>query len=195
MSITRFSTGVARDNLLAGNVSFAASDMELIGTIRVGSGGISTITFSNIPQEYKHLQIRGIARNTDSGQTLRYSTGQFNGVSSASYANQYLVGSGSATAGSSSYVSTSGIYIDYIPAGLAAASIFNGFIVDILDYSSALKNKTTKALIGVDLNGSGAMLFASGMFINTSAITSFSITPLTGNWAQYTRFSIYGIRG
>ena len=37
-----------------------------IATVTVGSGGSSTVSFISIPQTYKHLQLRGIAKGTTS---------------------------------------------------------------------------------------------------------------------------------
>ena len=37
-----------------------------LGMVQVGSGGSSSITFSSIPNTYKHLQIRGITRGARS---------------------------------------------------------------------------------------------------------------------------------
>ena len=53
-------------SFLAGNAAFVPGAYESIASTTVGSGGVSTITFSSIPDTYKHLQIRYTARVTGS---------------------------------------------------------------------------------------------------------------------------------
>jgi hypothetical protein len=67
--------------------------------------------------------------------------------------------------------------------------------MDILDYANTNKYKTTRTLIGRDRNGAGIMLFHSGLYQSTNAITSLKFFPSTGNFAQYTQFALYGIKG
>ena len=40
---------------------------DALATVTVGSGGVSSITFAGIPTGYKHLQIRQIAKSTNTG--------------------------------------------------------------------------------------------------------------------------------
>lgn len=199
MSITRFSTGFVGDTALAGNTSFSASDFELISTIRVGSAGASSITFSNIPQEYKHLQIRALTRGTDTGSVgIGNQFIIINGdTASTTYARHEIIGNGS-TAYSQGGSSTS-TYGNFYAVGCAAggntANTFNINIIDILDYTSS-KNKTIKYFTGADFNTSNGMLsLGSILWLNTSAITSFGLDPWAPLFSQYSKFSLYGIRG
>ena len=61
MSITSVKTGTTGLSLALDN-----NYMEPIATTVVGSGGVNQITFNDIPQGYKHLQIRIIGRTTTS---------------------------------------------------------------------------------------------------------------------------------
>ena len=197
MTITRFSTGAIRDNALATNTSFAASDMELIGTVRVGSGGSGTITFSNIPQEYKHLQIRGISRATSTGTAGAEDIWvRFNSDTGSNYSFHLLQGDGS------SAVSTASSSTTYGRIGMScrdgyASNVYSAFVCDILDYSSALKNKTTRSIYGQDTNTIyGYSSFQSSLWRSTAAVTSISVIPEgTTSFKQFTKFALYGIRG
>jgi hypothetical protein len=41
----------------------------------------------------------------------------------------------------------------------------------------------------------GEAFFMSSLWMSTSAITSIKLYPNTGNWAQYSHFALYGIKG
>ena len=70
MAIKRLTgTGIQSRNAKSSKVWDGESSMgafESIATAVVDSSGASSITFSNIPQTYKNLQIRYIARNQGS---------------------------------------------------------------------------------------------------------------------------------
>lgn len=164
-------------------------DFESIATTTVGAGGQATITFSDIPQTYKHLQIRGIARTTTTTQD--YLLYKPNNASLS--ARHYLNGDGS-TASSGGTTSTP----DFgpIPKSNDTASVFSVFVMDLLDYTNTSKFKTIRHFGGYDLNGSGQVQLASGYYASTSAVTSFVVTTFySTNFAQYSHFALYGIRG
>ena len=163
------------------------SSFESIATTTVGAGGQATITFSSIPATFKHLQIRGILR-TASDQSVLLT---FNS-SSSTYKNHYLEGNGSSV--SAGAETNSGIALYGL--SVSNANIFGGFIWDILDYADTNKNKVLRALQGYDRNGSGYLDFDSGLWVNTSAITSVTIVPTGGTtFQQYSHFALYGIKG
>jgi len=77
----------------------------------------------------------------------------------------------------------------------AGANIFGAFVADILDYKNTNKYKTIRALSGNDQNGGGLIGFHSGLWQNTNAITSITITEFNGNnWMQYSHFALYGCK-
>lgn len=168
-----------------------------IATTTVGAGGSSTITFSAIPQVYKHLQIRAIAREGDGGQTNanQQIVIRLNSDSGSNYAIHRLVGDG-VGAGADGYSSQGNMTATGIPGSSTTASIFGASIIDILDYQNTNKNKTMRTLTGTDLNSSGAIWFSSGLWQSTSAVNSVTLTALSSrNFAQYSSFALYGIQG
>ncbi len=76
----------------------------------------------------------------------------------------------------------------------AVNNIFSAGVLDLLDYTNTNKTKVIRLLNGTDLNGSGRIIFGSGLVNSTSAITSITFTNAT-NWNQYTQFALYGIKG
>ena len=167
---------------------------DSIATVTVGAGGQSSITFSSIPSTYKHLQIRGISRYSVSNfwsKIIISGVAMTNGgTSSSNYYYHRLGGDGA-----SPFTDTGGLNRFLTSQGATGANIFSAHIFDFLDYTDTNKNKVTRILEGFDLNGSGAINFQSANFLNTGAITSISITPDSGNFAQYTQLALYGIKG
>ena len=178
------------------NQGAAAGSFESIATVTVGAGGSSSVTFSSIPATYTHLQIRNIARTTASQDRDSIKL-TFNSDTGSNYARHSLWGSGSAA---SAYGAASEAYVlltDFAAAS-ATASIYGAAITDILDYANTNKYKTVRSLGGVDLNAAVTVYdgLNSGLWQNTNAITSITLTPFTGsNFAQYSHFALYGIKG
>lgn len=147
------------------------------------------IEFSSITAGYTHLQIRGIAQGAGGGGVLT----TFNSDTGANYSNHHLQGDGtSATAQGSA--STSNIHICRNGGISTTANIFSGFVIDILDYANTNKYKTTRALNGHDLNGSGKINFESGNWRDTAAINTIRLTHNGIGFTQYTTFALYGVK-
>lgn len=184
--------------LLAGGVAASTTSYESIATVTVGAGGSSSISFSSIPQTFKHLEIRSMAKNTESASYGEPSIASFNGDTTfTNYRHHYLYGSGSAA--SAGTVQTAGWIGNVIGSscGATPTSVFAGGVSTILDYTSTNKYKVVRNLSGHDMNGtSGELSFTSGLWLNTSAITSINITCIGGfNFQQYSSFALYGIKG
>ena len=159
-----------------------------IAMVNVGSAGASTITFSSIPDTYKHLQVRAIAYASNAGNMQ----GRFNSDTGNNYARHYMYGDGSSVAASGE-ANISYVNFGYVPS---SSNYFSAAVTDILDYTSNTKTKTTRTLTGYDANGSGLMIAYSGLWHATPAkITSITITPQTGTFSQYSQFAVYGIKG
>ena len=161
-----------------------------ISTVTVGAGGASSITFSGIPQVYKHLQIRAIASGAGA---QRYGV-QFNGDTGANYTQHFLYGTGS-VAGAGGTVG--GAKYNTIGAS-DGSTAFGASVTDILDYTNTNKNTTVRSLAGYDTNGAGLVVLYSFVWLNTSAVTSLTIQAAesySGNFAQYSSFALYGIQG
>ena len=172
----------------------ASLDYESIATVTVSSP-VSSISFTSIPSTYKHLQIRSIARGTVA-QAEMQTFYQFNSDTGSNYAYHLLRGNGSATFSDQLNSTTAASAQIRYSAASATSGIFGVGVTDILDYSNTTTNKTVRNLGGVDANGSGQVYFTSGLWQSTTAITSIYIGINDGgNFAQYTQFALYGIKG
>ena len=173
--------------------SSTLGDFESIATVTVGSGGQATVVFDNIPQIYQHLQIRALARSTNvnaGGESIRV---RLNNDTGNNYARHVLSGDGatatsaaasSANFGTAGYVSTSGY-----------TNIFGVFVLDILDYTNTNKNRTLRSLTGYDANGAGVAELRSNLYNSTTAVTRIDLYIDSYNFAQYSHFALYGIKG
>ena len=168
---------------------------ESIATATVTSSG-DEITFTNVPQNYSHLQIRVSGRGN-------YATGGWSGIYfngsavSGNYPSHSLTGNGSATA-VYGYTNEWNQIIPSINNPLpwinATANVLGTYIWDILDYTSTSKNKVVRLLAGWDGNGSGSVTFGSGLWTSTAAITQIQISALSG-FVAGSQAALYGIRG
>jgi hypothetical protein len=174
------------------------SSYESIATTTVGSGGQSTVTFSSIPSTYKHLQVRGIARNSSStANDIEGFLVQYNSDTGANYSRHSLLGNGS-SASAGSAVSDVKMYSGYSPTNGSTSNVFNGFVIDILDYANTSKYKTQRVLIGDETNNSANSNVGlwSGLWQNTAAINSITFYSTgSANFVQYSSFALYGIKG
>jgi hypothetical protein len=194
MSITKLTTngivGAKYDTVSADNYY-----MEPIAT-QLLSSTAATVTFDNIPQGYKHLQLRQMARLNVSDLGTEITRLRFNDDSSASYSQHAVYGTRSAagaSAAASQTMTNSGALLQRSNNTL----VFTVGITDILDYSNINKYKTVRTLTGGDDNTDGGWLgIYSGLWQNTAGITKIVLTPTAAiNFGVNSRFSLYGIRG
>ncbi len=177
----------------------AAGDYESIATVTVGSGGSSTITFSSIPQTYKHLQIRGICKSSETANTEQAVYVNFNNDTGANYSRHGMYGTGSAlTAYGMGPSATFGILGASSTSNAAQVGMFGVSIMDILDYTAGNKLKTCRGVWGTEFNSSVGVLLRGSFYWNDfSAITSIRLTIVGAgpNFVEHSSFALYGIRG
>ena len=169
------------------------NDFQSIATVIVPAGGQSTITFSSIPQNFTHLQLRWVAQSTVAASEDSMAM-RFNQDSTNYYSWHLWFGNGSAQV-TSATSATSSIYPWAIPGSTFLTGSFGANITDIFDYTSTTKNKTTKTLAGYDNNSLGRIAVTSGGWYNATpqAITRIDLTN-GGNWAANSQFALYGIK-
>jgi hypothetical protein len=186
MAIVSIKNKSKSGSLLVGNAFYFPTSYESIETINVTTA-VTSVTFSNIPSTYTHLQIRMTTKDNTglASQSIR-----INGSSASDYSWHRMVGTGdnppSATNGSSDTKAIIGI----------SDVQFGSGIIDFLDYKNTNKHKTIKSISGFDNNGTGWIGLWSGLWMSTNAITSIQIMTglLSQSWTQYSTFALYGIK-
>jgi hypothetical protein len=149
----------------------------------------STITFSAIPQVYKHLQIRAYHQSSAAAWTLL----TLNSDSTASnYVSHRLTGDGTTASAEANTSTQQNRFFTSYP-------YFGSSVIDFLDYTNTNKYKTIRGLHGWVGDGTGGMNgevnFMSDLWMSTSAITSITISFPSTTFQAYSKFALYGIQG
>lgn len=163
--------------------------LTLIQKITIGVEGVSSITFSNIPQTYTDLEMHCSVRltgnhNADStallisfnGSTANFVARRFDAWTSAISSDTPSRNIGSVGGGTNVTANTFTSHKLYIPN--YSGSSQKSFSVD---YAS--ENNSSNYDLGI----------ISGLWANTSAISSISINQSGSNFAQYSTFYLYGV--
>ena len=186
-------TNVNGDSTASSGVSGTVIDPAAyvsIATQSYGAGGYGqSITFSSIPQTYKHLQLR-INQSTNSGNNIRL---QINGDTNANYSGHQLTGDGGSVYSGYQSAAYGWLYIAYSVGTQGTPHVA---IMDLPDYTNTNKYKTVRTLEGNDINGAGGWIgMWSGNWRNTAAVTSLTVYIPSGYFTEYSTFSLYGIKG
>lgn len=174
----------------------AVGSMDALGTALL-STTTANVIFSNIPQTYSHLQIRGVFRSayTPSPGGL-YIAPLVGGAGGGNYYIHYLTGT--STTGTASYGSSTNAY--YTGANsmvnTVTANYFVQVIIDIPDYTNTTKQKVMKTLSGWDSITAGAVSISSMVrYGQSGALTALTIDDSGGGgWLAGSQFSLYGIK-
>ena len=163
-----------------------AQNYVLLERVEVGEAAVSSITFNSIPQTgYTDLKIVVSGREV-TGTSLLF-TMQINGVAT-NQSTREVRGSGSTATSGTNTIAT----IDQNGSGTTASTFGNAEIY-IPNYTSA--NYKSYSIDSVSENNATAayMRLSAGLWSSTAAITSLSFFPSSGNIAQYSTFSLYGL--
>lgn len=178
---------------------------ESIATTTVGVGGTPTISFADIPQTFKHLQIRVLGRSTGAYtySSLYVRPNSDSASNHYSYHSLYGNGTSAASTGRGTAGGDTAWVAQNISGDTATANNFGSVIVDILDYANTDKYKVMRSLGGYDNNGSGSPIgtisLNSGAYFGSTGSSTEAITSITlltdGDFKQYTHAALYGIKG
>jgi hypothetical protein len=197
MAVSRISQQSIQQAFPKGNTVWDGTStvpsMDSLGTVVVGSGGLSTITFSSIPATYTHLQLRGfnLSGTASSGIIVRFN-------SDSTTTNYFLAGidapgTGSATGFTSN--NTGYVFSGYTGDATNPAP----FVMDILNYSNTSVKKQTRAISGNQSNGARSeyVTLLSGTWVKSTLEAINTITITHGSaivFNQYSQFSLYGVK-
>jgi hypothetical protein len=179
--------------------SSITGNLAPIGFSSISTVTLSTatpsVTFANISQQYKHLQLRIYGRTDRS-----YTGNPYDGVNVQYNGNYPARGHGFAAWDVfSPPPSFSEGYLAFLPdqGGSLNSNVYGAFVVDILDYSRADKAKVTRSFGGFSANGSqyGAITLQSLLHTSTDPVTSITLGVSFGtNFLAGSRFALYGIK-
>lgn len=159
----------------------------------------TTVDFTNIPQTYKHLQIRLMARTDRATFSTDTFALRFNSDTSAIYGYHNIYGDGFNVVGAGNTLNDTRILgTQNLLTNAANSNMFGVAVIDILDYNNTNKLKTVRFLAGANANNTGTeeprLVFSSGLWRSTSAITSVTLSPNNGtNFVANSQFALYGV--
>jgi hypothetical protein len=160
-----------------------ANDYEYIGSV-TATGSESSFSI-NVPNTYKHLQIRSLTKDSRTNTNAPLWINPNGDTVSANYAVIYMYSFGTSGSVGNGYSSSEGgisaVGAGGGPGGTAVGTdIFGGGVTTIFDY-----------------NNSGDELTANsgGMWKSTSAITSITLRPFTAPFKANSTIAIYGLKG
>jgi hypothetical protein len=165
-----------------------ANTFKKIQTVTVGSGGAASIDFTSIPQTFTDLKIVMSLRSTGTGVSTRYAAVSFNSNTS-NYTYRRIYGNGSSTGSDNGSLRIIGT----IPGSTVTASVFGSIELYVPNYTSA-NNKSYSCDSVEENNAAGAEQdLIAGLWSNTAAITSVTLTSDVGNFAEYSTATLYGV--
>jgi hypothetical protein len=163
-----------------------------IASVTVGAGGNATMSFSSIPSTYTDLCLKFSARSSKTATDNDQANLTFNS-SSSGYSDKLLYGRGASPAGATSatsYITWAGI----IPAAGSTSSTFSNSEIYIPSYAGGANKSLSSD--NVQENNSSTENFLTmlaGLWSNTSAISTLTLTCNGGNFVQYSTATLYGI--
>ena len=168
----------------------------------ITASGSTSITFSSIPQTYKHLELRWYALTTNA--TNGVVTMRFNSISSANYYSYYGQGTGSSGVangrGSASGQTSIEICASQLGTGTTSINSYSG-IANINNYTNTTRTKSVIWVAGRNgTDPANSEIAWGGGSVNpatsgaTAAISSLVILPTNvSNMSGV--FELYGIEG
>ena len=179
------------NSLLAG---YETNQFHHLETVRLG-GPAAFVEFTNLGRysDYQHLQIRYTEYYTQAGFST---TMQLNGDTGGNYNSHGVYGTGSAVTAGWQGPSATALLVNHFAIGHTTdTNVRTVGVVDILDSFDTTKNTTIRSFGGQVGSGANLVFLHSGLWRNTSAITSIRLaTNGAPQFATDSRFSLYGIK-
>ena len=168
--------------------------MTLISSQTLG-GSTASVTFSSIPSTYNDLKLVVSARGDAAAFPVAINM-KINSDTTSKYSYTHLLGNSSAT--SSTRASSQTVdAIQNVDGASATASTFGSWEIYIPNYTST----ASKPYFNIDVNETNDATAAhanisanSHLYTGASGITQIDLTPSSGNFVQYSTFTLYGIK-
>lgn len=174
--------------------------MNLIAKQTVGSGGVASVTFSNIPQTFTDLKLVMSLRLVANGDNFGNTKISFNGTPAGSvYSARNIRGNGSAVA-SNNFASQDSVFNNYSVVGsTATSSVFSSSDIYITNYTSTTNAKSLSVDNVTENNGTEAWATLYGSLWNPGTQAAITSITLTANYSaselysEFSEFALYGI--
>lgn len=158
------------------------------------SASAASVTFSNIPQSFRHL-ILFCQPRTDSAVEAAALYIFYNNDTGANYDAERLIVAGT-TVSAATLRSTNGPFIGLTEGSLSRANNFGLNFIIITNYQTTMeKQAIAMSCTFGDASADGDLLLlpASVRWRNTNVITSILLNPNVGSFVSGSRFQLYGV--
>lgn len=160
--------------------------MTLVSSVTVGSGGAASIEWTNIAQTGKDLMVMLSGRSASTSAEV--ANIYFNSDTTANnYPRTFL----EAYAGSFGTLSNASIGNVVVSGSSQLANTFGSTRFYLANYTSSENKLFMSDAISANNSASQAIRIIGGRRSNTAAITTITLTPDSGNFAQHTSASLY----
>lgn len=161
-----------------------------LGTYTVGSSGITSVSFLNIPQNYSDLLIKISARITRPGTSTDIMNVSFNGTSTNESCRRFE------SNGSNVSSATNSLLLAYNANGTGAtANTFGNGELYIPNYTSSNYKSFSNEGVAENNATTAYMGMAANLWSDTAPINSITFAPDSGtDFVQYSTFHLYGIK-
>jgi hypothetical protein len=156
-----------------------------IAAVTVGGGGSSTMSFTSIPATYTDLVLKVSARTSAVSPEM---TITFNGTSASNTDRLLYVYAGAAGSNTSSPMRSA------VNMSTQTANTFGNAEIYIPNYAGST-NKSVSIDSVAESSGisDGYEYLNAGLWSNTAAITTVTVTAVSGTFVQYSTAILYGI--
>jgi hypothetical protein len=164
-----------------------------IASVTVGSGGAASIDFTSIPADYTDLVLKISSRTNRASAAdalgIRYNSD----TTFARYSGKVLQSNGSTPASTSANPANDE---DLFTSGNSAtASTFGNAEIYIPNYAGSNQKSASIDAVGETNATNIFMNIAATLYNQTTAISSITLVPITGNLIQqYSTATLYGIK-
>jgi hypothetical protein len=162
-----------------------ATTFTKIASVAVGAGGASTMAFTSIPSTYTDLIVKVSARTSATSPEM---TITFNGTSASN--TDRLLYNYAGTAGSN----TSSPMRASVDMSTQTANTFGNADIYVPNYAGATnKSASIEAVAESNSTTDAYQYLTAGLWSNTAAITTLTLTAVSGTFVQYSTATLYGI--
>lgn len=158
-----------------------------LAEVTVGSGGASSITFSNIPQNYTDLVVKYSIRCNRASPNYGDMSVRFNGTTT-NYTQRNVLGDGSSPS------SSTALYVG-IDSAFATVNTFSNIELYLPNYSGSANKSFSMDTVTENNATEVRTVLSAGLWSNVAAINSINILEINGNsFVQYSTATLYGVR-
>jgi hypothetical protein len=168
--------------------------MEAISTLYLEADAVS-VTTATLPTDYQHLQVCASLRGPRaSSQQLYFRP---NSDSASVYSFGFMEGVATTETGNHGFTSYAYANLREIPYLDSSTTSYGTFVIDILDYRNANKNKTIKwqqGMNGVENTDPNRVMVGEALWDSTAAITTLHFYTIGTGFSRGSSISVYGLK-